>query len=301
MSVLFDYLLSAPKVYFDQLTGAVSNATDLGNASLSVGGQNVDATIAGPWTEGTISVTGQAVTLLSFSPLQFNFTNATLSLSGQDVQLPFLNFFLNATPATLAIGGQGIGLAAMVTTNPTHINWNDPIGIPLEDISGFQIGIRHQSAKGFYTILPPMAFPSARSQQIPNLPPGDYAASVMTFTYSNGPSAWSRPEILFSIGGLGAPTNVTIDGNGVISWTGSSGATAYQVGIRLMGGAGFQGNYPVVTPASIATTAQFPQYLPPGQYSVSVQALGAGTASLWSTEVLYTISTQPPPTNVFVS
>ena len=299
--VLFDYLSASGGTYFDDLNAAPTSGSYIAvtPATVYAAGQSIDSTQTGPWLEANVYVTGQNLTFTN--PLNLSVDPATVYATGQNIQLAYGTFFLNFNPASISVTGQSIALATIFQTNPTHIDWNSPAGIPLADIAGFQVGIRPTTSTT-YTILPPMAFPTDRAQLIPPLPPGSYATAVMTFTYSVGPLGWSTPETFFTLIGIASPQALSVDSTGLISWLAVSGATTYTIGIRATAGAGLAGiAYPVILSGITGQTAQFPTYLPPGLYALAAKALMETEESLWSGETLFAVSAQPAPTTVYVS
>jgi len=205
---------------------------------------------------------------------------------------------LSGVSATGSVGNV-TGSISNVMINPTYIEWTDPTGIPLADISGFQVGIRETTHKGYYTVLPPMAFATARQQLIPPLRPGVYAAAVMTFTYSQGPTQWSSPETVFTMTEPAGPASVSVDATGLVSWDAVDGAIAYQVGIRGSSD-GIAGDvYPIMPPQTTGLSMQFPVYLAPADYALAVYAVLSGFETDWSSEAAFTVVSQTPP--VFVT
>ena len=103
--------------------------------------------------------------------------------------------------------------------NPKTFSWVDPTqnidGTPIQpdEVTGYQIGIRNVNAAnsnvGTYTIFAVVAGNTSTSEAFSalgtTLPPGSYAAAVQTLSVTNGPSAWSTPEVTFNWVSTAAP------------------------------------------------------------------------------------------------
>jgi hypothetical protein len=109
--------------------------------------------------------------------------------------------------------------------NPTKFAWVDPTtntdGTPIAagEITGYQLGIRNvaNSNVGVYSIFSVVSSANAVSEAFTalgtTLAPGNYAAAIQTLSTSNGPSAWSSPEVTFtwvSTAPPSAPTGFTV-------------------------------------------------------------------------------------------